>query len=227
LNYGASVPASTYGEGSGARDKLGLLRITIPPEKEIINLLLSKHDVNPVLELFISEGKLNEAGRGIAYVYPLKQGIVNTKTSRTNTDQPASVEQMVSAIDSLKGGMEWRKSSLESEAPRRREYLTQLSELNLICEEGRGAELIEAAMSSGAPGATICKIRYCKLDENLEVRRNIREHCKMIVPGAQVPAITKALEETACFSSDSHALLYALPVEKAFTYRAKEIRKRR
>ncbi len=224
LNYGVSVPVSTYGEGSGARDKLGLLRITIPPEKEIINLLLSKHDANPVLELFISEGKLTEAGRGIAYVYPLTQGIVNTKISRNSTDQPASVEQMVSAIDSLKNGMEWRKSSLELGIPRRREYLTQLSELNLICEEGSGLDLIEAAMSSGAPGATVCKIRYSRLDENLEVRRYIREQCKMIVPTTQVPAITKALDETGCFSSNAHAFLYMLPVQKAYTYRAKQIR---
>ncbi len=38
LNTGASVPITTHGTGSGVRDKLGLLRITIPPEKELINL---------------------------------------------------------------------------------------------------------------------------------------------------------------------------------------------
>ncbi len=227
LNYGASVPATTYGEGSGARDKLGLLRITIPPEKELINLVLSKHDTNPVMELYISEGKLNEAGRGIAYVYPLKQGIVNTKISRSQTDQAASIEQMVSAIDSLKGGMEWRKSSLERETTKRRDFLTNLCELNLICAEGKGVHLTEAAMSSGAPGATIGKIRFSRLDENLELKRYIKEQCKMIVPGGQVPAITKALEETGCFATDTKALLYILPVERAYTYRAKEIKKRR
>lgn len=227
LNYGASVPATTYGEGSGARDKLGLLRITIPPEKEIINLVLSKHDTNPVMELYISEGKLNEAGRGIAYVYPLKQGIVNTKISRANTDHAATIEQMVSAIDSLKGGMEWRKSSLEREATRRRDYLSNLCELNLICSEGNGVQLTEAAMGSGAPGATICKIRYAKLNENLDMKRSIRERCKMIVPSRQIPAITEALEKTGCFVTDTKAMLYSLQVEKAYTYRAKEIKKRK
>lgn len=226
LNYGASVPATTHGEGSGVRDKLGLLRITIPPEKELINLVLSKHDVNPVMELYIEVGKLDEAGRGIAYVFPIKQGIVNTKISRSRIDQAASIEQMVSAIDAIKGGMEWRKSSLEREAIKHRDYLHDLTELNLICEEGRGTQLTEAAMSSGAPGATICKVRYSQLDEHLEARRYIREICKMIVPTQKVAAIADALDATACFDDDSKALLYALPVEKAFTYRAREIKKR-
>lgn len=226
LNYGASVPATTHGEGSGVRDKLGLLRITMPPEKELVNLVLSKHDTNPVMELYIEVGKLDEPGRGIAYVFPIKQGIVNTKISRSRIDQAASLEQMVSAIDSLKGGMEWRKSSLEREATKRRDYLYNLSELNLICEEGRGAKLIEAAMGSGAPGATICKVRYSTLDENLEMRRNFRENCKMIVPASRVPAITEALCKTGCFEGDARAILYAQPVEKAFTYRAREIKKR-
>jgi len=227
LNFGASVPAITHGEGSGVRDKLGLLRITIPPEKELVNLVLSKHDTNPVMELYIEVGKLDEPGRGIAYVFPIRQGIVNTKISRSRVDQAASLEQMVSAIDTLKGGMEWRKSSLEREATKHRDFLQSLTELNLVCEEGRGTQLTEAAMSSGAPGATICKIRYTCLDENLEMRRHIREICKMIVPSAQVQAIASALKETGCFEDDAKALLYSLPVEKAFTYRAKQIRKKR
>jgi len=225
LNYGASVPATTFGEGSGARDKLGLIRVTIPPEKEIINLVLSKHDLNPVMELVISQGKLDQPGRGIAYVFAVKQGIINTKIARSGINQVASVEQMVSAIDSLKGGMEWRKSILEYDSLRRRDYLISLSELNLVCEEGVGTKLTEAAMSSGAPGATICKIRFNSLDENLELRRNILEVCKMIVPSRQVPAINNALAKTGCFDNDAKAMLYAVPVEKAFTYRAKEIKK--
>lgn len=226
LNYGASVPATTHGEGSGVRDKLGLIRITIPPEKELINLVLSKHDTDPVMELYIEVGKLDEPGRGIAYVFPIKQGIVNTKISRSRIDQAASIEQMVSAIDAIKGGMEWRKSSLEREATKRRDYLHNLTELSLICEEGKGTSLTEAAMSSGAPGATICKIRFNAMDEHLESRRHILELCKMIVPTAQVGPITKALDATGCFEGECKAILYALPVEKAFTYRAKEIKKK-
>ncbi|MCB5254476.1 MAG: hypothetical protein RBR69_06100 [Candidatus Cloacimonadaceae bacterium] len=224
LNYGASVPATTHGEGSGARNKLGLLRITIPPEKELINLTLSKHDAEAVMELYISEGKLDEPGRGLAYLYPIRQGLVNTKISRSSSNQAASIEQMISAIDSIKGGMEWRKSRLEHESNKRREFLSQLTEMNLICEEGRGTALTEAAMSSGAPGATICKIRSVRQGDDLERIRIIREVCKMIVPTATVDGITNALKDKGCFVNEDKAMLYTLPVQKAFTYRAKEIR---
>lgn len=226
LNYGASVPATTHGEGSGVRDKLGLLRITIPPEKELVNLVLSKHDAQSVMELYIEVGKLDEPGRGIAYMFPIKQGIVNTKISRSRIAQAASIEQMVSAIDNINGGMEWRKSSLELEGTKIRDYLHDLTELNLICAESEGITLMEAAMSSGAPGATICKLRMLELDENLELKRHTREICKMIVPSARVEAITQALEATSCFEDESRAMLFSLPAEKAFTYRAKAINKK-
>ncbi|HHV37554.1 MAG TPA: hypothetical protein GXX77_06960 [Candidatus Cloacimonetes bacterium] len=221
LNYGTSVPATTHGEGSGVRDKLGLLRITLPSEKELINLVLSRHDADAVMELYISEAKLDEPGRGLAYSFPIKYGMINTKISRSQAESAASIEQMVSAIDSLKGGMEWRKSSLERESFKNREFLYDLAELNLICEEGRGTELVEAAMSSGAPGATICKIRYNNLDNEMETHRSVKELCKMIVPESQVPEICEALKKTGCFENDAKAFLYSLPVQKAFTYRAK------
>lgn len=221
LNYGASVPATTHGEGRGVRDKLGLLRITIPPEKEIINLILSKHDVEPVMELYISEGKLQEPGRGIAYIYPIKQGIVNTKISRRHTQQAASIEQVVSAIDSIKGGMEWRKSRLERESTQKRVFLTNLMELNLLCEKGYGTQLTEVAMNSGAPGATVCKVRYYSQTDESQIMRSALDLCKMIVPASKVEDITASLVETGCFAGEAKALLYSNPVEKAFTYLAK------
>ena len=224
LNYGASVPVTTHGEGSGVRDKLGLLRITIPPEKELTSLTISKHDADAVMELYITQGKLDEPGRGFAYLYPIKQGLVNTKISRNSSSQAASVEQMISAIDSIKGGMEWRKARLEHDSNKRREFLTELTEMGLVCEEGRGTSLTEAAMSSGAPGATISKVRSVKISKDLEMIRFIREICKMIVPTGKVEDITNALKATGCFEGEDKAMLYTVPVQKAFTYRAKEIK---
>ena len=79
-------------------------------------------------------------------------------------------------------------------------------------------------MSSGAPGATICKMRSVKLGEDLQRIRFIREVCKMIVPTAKVNDITNALKETGCFIGEDKSMLYIQAVEKAFTYRAREIK---
>ncbi|MDD2331723.1 MAG: hypothetical protein PHI68_03610 [Candidatus Cloacimonetes bacterium] len=221
LNTGASLPITTHGTGSGVRDKLGLLRITIPPEKELINLVMSRFDIDSVLELFISEGKLDEPGRGIAYVYPVYQGVVNTKITRKKTEQAASMEQVVSAIDSIKGGMEWRKSRLEQPNVKNRYFLTGLAELTVICNEGYGTYISTTAMEKGAPGATICKLRYRSKKTENDPIPSIREMCKMIVSPQNIPAITQALIDIEAFGDEILGFMYSQPVERAFTYRAK------
>ncbi len=221
LNAGASVPVTTHGTGSGVRDKLGLLRITIPPEKELINLIMSKYDIDSVMELFISEGKLEEPGRGIAYIYPVEKGVVNAKISRKKTEQAASMEQVVSAIDSIKGGMEWRKSRLEQNRGKTRNFLTNLVELTVICNEGFGTFLTTTAMENGAPGATICKVKCRSKKIDNEMIPGIREMCKMIVSPQSISAITDALDHVDAFGDEILGFLYAQPVERAITYRAK------
>jgi hypothetical protein len=53
LDMGAGVPAVSFGNGTGIRDKLGLLRIAIPAQKEIIHLALSPHDAETVMRMMI------------------------------------------------------------------------------------------------------------------------------------------------------------------------------
>ncbi len=218
LYSGASVPVTTYGIGSGVRDKLGLLRITIPAEKELINLIMSDYDIDSVMELIIVEEKLEQPGRGIVYQYPVKQGIVNTKISRGKIGQDAHLEQMISAIDSIKGGMEWRKSRLEIESAHKRQFLTSLMELTLICDEGNGFHLTKAAMENGAPGATLCRLKYKSSASEEPKLPILRELCKMIVSEANIDSVTEALEAAGAFSDSMHGILYAQKVMKAFTY---------
>lgn len=217
LNTGSSVPVTTHGLGSGVRDKLGLLRITIPPEKEMVDLVMSKYDVNSVMEMFITAAKLDQPGRGIAYIYPVKQGTVNTKITRSKSDQAASMEQMVSAIDGIIGGIEWRKSRLESGSSNRL-FLTGLVELDMYCGEGYGTELSCVAMESGAPGATISKLKYVCTTGEEEQNLPVREICKMIVPHSAVEPILKSLREEDSFGDKMKGMLCYQMVDKAFTY---------
>lgn len=222
LNAGSSVPVTTHGLGSGVRDKLGLLRITIPPEKELINLTLSKYDVHSVMEMFITEARLDQPGRGIAYIYPVQQGVVNTKITRSKSEQAATMEQMISAIDSIKGGMEWRKSLQDLHSRHYREFLTGIVELDLVCAEGNGNPLSCVAMENSAPGATICKTKYISCSGEEDQSPPIREICKMIVPVNAVETIAHALEKKGCFDDKTKGFLSFQMVEKAFTYRGKK-----
>ncbi len=218
LDMGASVPVTTYGTGSGVRDKLGLLRITIPAEKELVNLVMSEYDIDSIMELMIREGHLDEPGKGFVYQYPVKLGIIDTRISRGRTGQVASIEQMVSTLDSLTGGMEWRRSRFENERTKSRYYLTDLVELSLSCDEGFGPPLMQAAMDCGAAGGTISKLKYRTPEEGRHGISPTREICRMIVDANAVESICAALEEAKGFGDEAHGILYSSPVPKAFTF---------
>jgi len=220
LEAGVSVPVTTFGVGSGFRNKLGLLRITIPAEKELVDLVVSRHDVDSIMELLIEEGRLDDPGKGFIYAWPIRHGVIDTKLSREKTGQLASIEQIVSVIDSLKGDMAWRKTRLERRQGRKRVYLTKVVDLALICDQGNAHSLMTAAMAAGAPGATISKIKYRAPDEDDDRIPATREICRMVVGEEQVATVAEALDEAGAFGDKAHGLLTMTPVAKAFTYRA-------
>jgi nitrogen regulatory protein PII len=58
LEAGLGAPTVTYGRGVGSREKLGLIRVTIPAEKELVNLLLSRRDVEEAFNIVSEVMKL-------------------------------------------------------------------------------------------------------------------------------------------------------------------------
>jgi len=225
LDTGTCVPAITFGTGTGVRDKLGILRIAIPAEKEVINIAVSKHDADAVMDLMVDVGKLDEPGKGFIYNYPLSMGIVNTKITRGMPKHAASIEQIISVIDAMKGGTEWRRRSgtAEGSDKNKRACLLNLLDLTLICDEGRADGLVKAAMSVGAAGATISKLKHiCPQDSPLSKISLARESCSMIVSEAQIPVLCETLEKAGAFDDKTHSQLYYRPAPKACTYLGKK-----
>jgi nitrogen regulatory protein PII len=218
LDSGAGVPVITFGTGGGLRDKLGLLRITIPAEKELVNIVMSKYDVDSLMEIIIEQGKMDEPGRGFIYMYQVRKGIVDTKISRRKRGQVASTEKIISAIDSIKGTMEWRKSRLEERKNQRRHYFENLFDLVLICNEGYSIPLMKAVMAAGATGSTISQINYHSQSNEAGRIPSNRELCRTVVSKDQVPAITEAVEKAGGFGNKMQGLLYMISAPKAFTY---------
>lgn len=218
LQSGACVPVITYGTGTGVRDKLGLLRITLPAEKEVITVVMSSYDAEPVMELMIQAGRLEQLGRGILYVFPVKQGIVNTRITRGAARHAASMEQIISTLDSLKGGMEWRRRGTEFEG-RNRSFLRDKVNLSIECDEGRGTELVQAAMGAGAAGATINRYKMVgtePVDATLSRPSPAREICNMIVKPEDREGIAAALSQEGLLDEHTHGVITAHPVPKAF-----------
>lgn len=224
LDTGTCVPAITFGTGTGLRDKLGLLRITIPADKEVITFAASVHDADAILDLMTDIGKLDEPGKGFIYLFPLKQGILNTKISRGMPKHAASIEQIISTIDQIKGNTQWRSRSgmASDDGDSRRKYLTNLIDLTLICDEGQADDLVKSAMAAGAAGATISKLKHVRpQDSGASKISPAREHCNMIVGEPQIPAILGELEKAGAFDDKAHGLLYCKPAPKACTFLGK------
>jgi hypothetical protein len=131
------------------------------------------------------------------------------------------MEQIISAIDDIKGTVEWRRRELMdgNQSNRQRKYLADLVNLTLVCDEGRSGDLITAAMAVGAAGATISKtgsITFAgKESSSISPAREVGE---MIVSATQVQPIREALMKCGAFDDNTHGLLYSSPVTMACTY---------
>ena len=221
LETGSGVPAITLGIGTGVRDKIGLWRVTIPAEKEIVNLVTASHHAKSVMEMMIDIGALDQPGKGFIYLYPIKMGSVNMKAYVGISSQAASIEQIVSVIDEIQGGTRWRRREFSNypASGKKIEYLNDLVNFSLICNEGRATDLTKAAMDAGAGGATISKLKYrCTEQSESKKISPAREISEMIIPENQVDGVVKALEESGALDEDTYGQMFCSLVPKAYTY---------
>lgn len=180
LDLGICVPLITSGTGNDIRDQLGLIRITISPEKEIVHLIMPEQDSNNIIRLLAEEAKLDKPGRGFIYQTPVSFGLIDTRMKIGGQNYAASIEQMVAAIDSIKGNTSWRKRlDAPSETSSNKTFLPQDNcEISIISDEDRIDELREACLKVGATGAVTTRI----VPQITEVEGE--ESCKTLIRSA-------------------------------------------
>lgn len=195
LKLGAAVPVIGLGTGTGIRDRLGLLRITVPPEKDVVHLMVPAHDAADLQRLLIEEGRLDRPGGGFLYETPVRAGVVDTLVRMGHQEHAASIEQIIAAVDNLKKGTSWRKrfagiEDRRATADRRRR--SKFREVIFVCAEGRAEDLVHAAMRAGAPGATIARVR-CLTFSDVEGGVAARERGVLCVPHTLEQPVLEAL----------------------------------
>ena len=67
-NSGAQGATINYARGTGIREKLGLLGVTIDEQKEIIRVIVSEEQSEIVFEAMFLAGDLDKPGKGIMYL---------------------------------------------------------------------------------------------------------------------------------------------------------------
>jgi nitrogen regulatory protein P-II 1 len=70
---GAQGATIFYGRGTGVRERLGMLGITVEVEKEVIQVVVSTDQADHVFERMYVAGKLDTPGMGFMYLTPLEK----------------------------------------------------------------------------------------------------------------------------------------------------------
>ncbi len=81
LKTGASAATIYFARGTGIRERLGLLRIVISPEKEVIEMVVSNEKADAVFDAMIEAGKLDLPGMGFIYMTSVNKALMYTEPS--------------------------------------------------------------------------------------------------------------------------------------------------
>jgi hypothetical protein len=221
LKLGAGVPVVGIGIGTGIRDRLGLLRITISPEKELVHLMVPGHDANGLQRLLIEEGHVDRPGGGFLYQTPIQAGMVDPLLRIGRQEHAASIEQIIAAIDDLKKSTAWRKRFFGVEDISDNASVANFThrEISFFCYEGQSDNLVEAAMQAGAAGATVSRLRTLYL-QGADAGKSIScEHGILCVQAGLETPLLEALREIAATGPEKSWVLQSVPAASVFTHK--------
>jgi nitrogen regulatory protein PII len=220
---GAPGPTVVFGQGRGIRERLGLLRIAISPEKDLIRVVVDDYDAEAVFEAMVKEGKLDTPGMGFIYSMPIDKSFISFAFVDAGSAELASSHQIIKAIDDLQGGAGWRTHNIiEGNNKKSRKMLTGLSRVTCVTERGKGDKMIEDAINIGAPGASISYGTMLGAEEKLtgtdiSLTKEM-EIIEMTVSPKIEDEIITAMADSALADGNENVFFYTKPVPKALTY---------
>jgi len=220
LESGSAVPTIHYVHGTGIRDRMGLLRITIPAEKELLMMPVSRHDVHLLWDILMAVGKFDQPARGFIYESHVSYGLADLKVTRGTKRHLASIDQLIAAIDHLQGDSTWRKrSGLRNIHNPALQGETDLIEISVMLNEGTADALVAEAMRHGGGGATISRWRHVAAETYAPGRLPpARESVTIIAAQKLAPQIVAALNDHCAKHAEVMAQLMYRPVVRAYTY---------
>jgi hypothetical protein len=215
LDLGTGVPIVTLGAGTGLRDRLGLLRITVPPEKELVHLLAPAADAEGLIRVLIEKGRLNRPGRGFIYCTPVSHGILDTSVTIGPREHAASMEQIIAVIDDLKQSASWRRRFAEYDPDVGVRLQRNGSAITLICGEGQSRKYGSAAMRAGAAGATIGVVQCLAMGV---APGGARERCTIVVRQSIAERVLDALLAVHREAADGLECIEVQPAPTTFSH---------
>ncbi len=75
-NAGAAGATVFFARGMGVRERLGLLSFAIAAEKEVMQIVARKEDVDSLMRAIVRAGHLEKPGMGFAFTQPVYATVV-------------------------------------------------------------------------------------------------------------------------------------------------------
>lgn len=224
MKEGSASPIIHYGEGRGVRDRMGILKIAVNPQKEIIYVLTDAFECERILDTMVEAGKLYAPGMGFIFTTDIPIGVINLLSSISGSHTEATTEQIIKAIDELKGSRAWRLAEAlgDSTVRRVRKSMTDLINLKLVTRRGIGDDFIFKAMQRGSPGATKSFANFIGGGEMKSSSGRVivdeREVIDFHVNPDMVESLVQIFAEIMAQYESQNSFVMEIPVPKAITY---------
>lgn len=223
LEMGTSVPSVAFGIGTGGRDRLGLLRIAIPAEKELVTVATPRRDAELLAQRIVENGGLDHPGTGFVYLHPVERGLVNIRLWIGSQRHAASINQLVAAVDALWGNTAWRRRFPTEERSQLAEsagLVRDQQEITIVCAEPQTRNLLQAAMGRGAGGATTAHVgRFAHRSADSGHMTGALEVTTVVVPAERTDSVLQALVKEKRPDESVVPRIFVGPAPWAYSYR--------
>ena len=220
LDLGICVPLITLGTGNDIRDQLGLIRITISAEKEIVRLIMPEDDSQSIIRLLIEQARLDRPGSGFIYQTPVSIGLIDTRLKMGRQSHAASLEQIIAAIDSLKNGTKWRKrldANLSEQVGSRSMLPHDNCEVSIISDEDRIDRLRAACLKVGAMGAITSRVLPL-VEPDAEKFAKVMIRSAISVPADLIDNVVDELLEISTIRDEPNDRIHVLDSPAAYVH---------
>ncbi|MDR1986551.1 MAG: hypothetical protein LBP88_06220 [Treponema sp.] len=220
LEMGLCVPLISFGHGMGLRDRLGLLRITIPVEKEVIYFIVPKIDAELLESVIIHKARLDLPGQGFLYKTYIRAAAVNLHVRRGKRHYAATMEQVIATLDDLRGSSDWRRLGASPAEKPEGETKEDLTCLSLIAEEGTLDVFGKTALDYGSGGATFIplELRSHQHEGEHSPISHAREICDLVVATSIKEKILAGMQGAGFFEGETPGMLEISSAHSAVTY---------
>jgi len=217
LELGIGVPVVFFGTGAGLRDRLGLMRITIPVEKEIIWFLVSRSDAELVEKNIIPRANLDVPGNGFLYRCFVHAPVVNLRLRHRERLHAATMEQVIAVLDEVRGSSDWRRfGSRKHEHKGGEKKSINTKGLFFIGDEEEIDLFRKVAIENGARGATFNPVEmrsYSALTHEKAMKSNSRQLCDIIATQETEQKICASTVKNGLFNEGKTCVLKSFNVE--------------